>query len=46
MDEDFEIMSRDGLIAEVKKLRQGVRATGTARRTSCAGIIRALGIVA
>ena len=37
MDEDLPTLSREELIDEVRKLRQGIRAIGTARARSSAG---------
>ena len=43
MDTDLENMSREQLIIEVQKLRQGIRAHPTVRATNCVGITRHYG---
>ena len=43
MDDDLANLTREGLIAEVMRLRTGIRATATVAVTICAGIIHSFG---
>jgi hypothetical protein len=44
MDDDLASLTREQLIAEVIRLRAGIRAIATAAGTICAGIIQSFGI--
>ena len=44
MDTDLDQMTREELIAEVKKLRQGIVCTATAAARSSVGISRPVGV--